>query len=751
MAYLTHEEYEYVMNKYRDYKNPTDSVDPVHRGAKIYNRFIRRDEIFDAATGMAGDDIIEGILREDMKIADLPHPIRKSRALKYVLENTRIACDARDLFPAINMVDRPLNKTLINEWKKEIFSDVIPEIEKKRAHFEDTGIVTIWPDYDHSVPVWTRLFKLGFSGILKESEAARARHKELTAAQDAFFEGIRITYSAILDFHDRLERQARKQGSGKLAAALCSLKTKGPETFYEALLINYLYFMICEHVEGLQVRSLSNFDKLFYPYWKRDLENGKAERELKRELAFYLMQFASINNYWGQPVFLGGCNADESTVINPLSYIFLDVYDELGIYNPKIQLKICDKTPRDFILKALDMIRRGHNSIVFVSDRLIRSAMVKAGYSEEDARECNITGCYEYSAEGCYGSGSMNYVNLLKPLEFALHEGCDGVNGVFAGLKSPRADEYESFEEFYAEYKKQLLHLSLEVVEISNGFEPFLAEISPQSMLSGTIPECLEKARDAMIGGARSNGNGLMYGFIADMADSLTNVKKYVFDEKRVTLGELRDMLDNDFRGNESFRLKLYCDRDKYGNNRDLPDFFAKDIAAFLSENICGIPTSPIREGKWTIGFHVARMSYSQAPFTASSPNGRLKGEELSKNVSASMGQNREGATAAILSATKIDASEFMSDAALDLGLLPSAVSGEDGLMAMYGLLKTFVDRGGHALHINVFSADTLRNAQANPEKYRDLQIRVCGWNVLWNDITKEEQDGFIRQAEALI
>jgi formate C-acetyltransferase len=115
------------------------------------------------------------------------------------------------------------------------------------------------------------------------------------------------------------------------------------------------------------------------------------------------------------------------------------------------------------------------------------------------------------------------------------------------------------------------------------------------------------------------------------------------------------------------------------------------------------------------------------------------------------MGQNREGATAAVLSATKIDATTFSSDAALDLGLLPSAVKGEDGLMAMYGLLMTFVKRGGHAMHINVFSADTLRNAQANPEKYADLQIRVCGWNVLWNNIDKVEQDGFIRQAEALV
>ena len=144
-------------------------------------------------------------------------------------------------------------------------------------------------------------------------------------------------------------------------------------------------------------------------------------------------------------------------------------------------------------------------------------------------------------------------------------------------------------------------------------------------------------------------------------------------------------------------------------------------------------------------------MSYTQGKKTAASPNGRLLGEELSKNCSASMGQNREGATAAVLSTTKIDATAFTGDACLDLGLLPSAVRSEDGLEAMYGLLMTFLDRGGHALQINVFDADTLREAQAHPDKYRDLQIRVCGWNVLWNNIGREEQDGFIRQAESLV
>ena len=226
-------------------------------------------------------------------------------------------------------------------------------------------------------------------------------------------------------------------------------------------------------------------------------------------------------------------------------------------------------------------------------------------------------------------------------------------------------------------------------------------------------------------------------------------IRKYVYEKKELTLSELVSIIDKNFEGEETLRRKLLADREKWGNNKERPDAIAVDLVNYITEHVCGRDNA--RDGKWNCGFHVARMSYIQGKKTASSANGRLLGEELSKNISASMGQNREGATAAILSATKIDATAFTCDAALDLGLLPSAVKGEDGLEAMYGLLMTFVKRGGHAMHINVFDADTLRDAQAHPEKYQDLQIRVCGWNVLWNNINKEEQDGFIRQAEALI
>ena len=743
MEYIKRCDLEYILNKYHDTEKPFNPL----------NRFVRNDNVFSPDTGISGDEIKKEVSRQAKENTSDPLPIRKAKVLEFVLKNTRISCDSRDIFPAVNAIDRPLGE-LISAQKSEVFLNTVPEVEKKRASLERLGAVTVWPDFDHSVPNWERVFSLGFEGLLRESEAKR-HSRTLTEEEESFFEGIKITYEAILDLIDRLTLLAeRTDGSARMALALKSIRHAPPKSFYEALLTSYLYFIICEHIEGLQVRSLGNFDKLFYPYYKSDLGHGVSEEQIREDLAYYLLQFTAIGNYWNQPVYLGGEYKDGKSVINELSYLFLDVYDKMGIYSPKIQIKVSKSTPRELILSALDMIRRGHSSIVFVSDRTVREALMRIGCTEDEAREADIKGCYEYSPKESFDTG-MNYFNLLKPLEYALHGGCDGVtgefSGEFSGESSPPLEYYADFELLYNEYKRQLGRLIDVTVEVVNGFENYLVRINQQSMLSATFESSIAKARDAIEGGARSNGSLILYGFLADISDSLAMIKKYVYERRQLTLTELVGMLDKNFEGSELFRKRLLSDRDKYGNNRPLPDEIAVDIAEFATARVVGRSNASERSGRWNCGFHVARMSYTQGKKTAASANGRRLGEELSKNISASMGQNREGATAAILSATKIDATAFASDACLDLGLLPSAVKGEDGLLAMYGLLATFIKRGGHAMHINVFDAETLRDAQAHPEKYQDLQIRVCGWNVLWNNINKEEQDGFIRQAEALL
>lgn len=739
MQYIQEKDLEYILNKYHDTKKPFNA----------FNRFTRNDAIYSDETGMDGDEIKAQLSDLSEEWADLPRPIRKAKLFEFVLKNTKIACDPRDIFPAVNATDRPIDNAVLSKWSSKVFTEIIPETREARMFYERTGAAALCPDFCHSVPYWEILFELGFSGLLEKSENIR-KSKELTPEQDAFYESIKITYEAVIALINRMQKLAEQtKGSERMAKALKNIAQNPPETFYEVLLFDYIYFIISEHIDGMQARSLCNFDRVLYPYYKRDLEKGVTKQEIRTDLAYFLMQFTAIGNYWGQPVYLGGCNADESTVINELSYIFLDVYDQLKLLNPKIQIKVADSTPKDFLLKALDMIRRGGNSVVFVSDATIRKALMQSGATSEQARLCDVKGCYEYATQGEMHTG-MNYINLVKPLEYTLHRGCDGITGEFAGLETPDVADIATFDDFFDIYKQQLLYLVKNVMRVVNIYEGYLSHINPTPLLSATYPTCLERARDSLYGGAARNTTSLDVGFLADAADSLVAIKKFVYDQKEISLPELVHVLDHNYEGNESLRQKLYKDRDKYGNNRDLPDGIAKEIVDFLVENVHGKPNNEQRNGHWSVSFHVARMSYVQGAKTMATPNGRKLGEELAKNVSASMGQNRDGATAAVLSATKFDASSFCGDACLDLGLLPKSVDGEKGLESMYALLLTFIKRGGHAMHINVFDAETLIEAQKNPDKYQDLQIRVCGWSVLWNNINKPEQDGFIKQAKEL-
>ena len=739
MQYIKEVDYHYISNKYHDTAKTFDGL----------KRFTRNDSLFDSSTGMDPEEIKKGLVKNDERYINDPHSIRKARAMEYVLDNTRIACDKRDIFPAVNCLDRPLVEHFDGKWAEEIYSSTDPAIHAECEMMSRTGAATLEPDYSHSVPVWDRVFALGFSGILREAvEAKEALRKTraLSAQEHAFYDSIEIVYQASIRFIGRLgDLAAKTPGSENMAEALKNIQNNPPASFYEEMLVAYLYFLISEHIDSVQARSIGHFDRLFYPYYQRDLARGISEETLKSQLAYFLMQFVAIGNYWGQPVYLGGTDAHGKTEINHLSYIFLDIYDSMGIYNPKIQIKYSDTTPKDFICKALDMIRRGHNSIVIVSEDHIRRSLRYNGVAEEHIVHADIKGCYEFLVQG--GIDTEDYqINLMKPLEYALHGGKDGITGELVGL--PCNNKYDTFEDLMTGYKKQLRYFIERAMKIVNYLESYMAEVNPLPLLAATIPTSIQRAKDPSIGGGTTNNTDMCLGAIANIGDSLTALKKYVYDRKLISLEEFVKALDCNYEGYEWLRKALTTDKDKFGNNRELPDSLTKEVVMFASDCLEGKPNAAQRGGKWYCGTHIARGVYVLAAKTLAGPDGRLTGEEFAKNMSPVMGQNHQGITAAILSVTKFDSVRIQLNALLDVALAPSAVKGQDGLEAMYGLVNTFVKKGGQAMQINVVNADDLRRAQKYPEQYKDLQIRVSGWNVLFNNINKEEQEGFIRQAE---
>ena len=311
------------MNKFHDTAKPFNSL----------ARFTRNDAIFDPATGMDANLIYTKIIENDKQYLSRSNFFRKAKALEFVMDNTRIDCSSLDIFPAINCTDRPVEKTLVNQWKNEVFQNFIPQVTERIRLQNKTGVSHLYPDYNHTLPVWDTIFAKGFTGVLediREAKNKKAAEVKLTSEQVDFYEGLEVTHTAMLRFFGRIAALAETvPGCEEMAHALRMIQNGPPTTFYEALMINMLYFLISEHMDALQVRSSGHFDRLFYPFYKKDLERGIPEHTLKTQLAHFFLQFVAIGNYFGQPVYIGGTDENGNTEVNHLSYVFLEVYDNM--------------------------------------------------------------------------------------------------------------------------------------------------------------------------------------------------------------------------------------------------------------------------------------------------------------------------------------------------------------------------------------------------------------------------------------
>lgn len=271
-------------------------------------------------------------------------------------------------------------------------------------------------------------------------------------------------------------------------------------------------------------------------------------------------------------------------------------------------------------------------------------------------------------------------------------------------------------------------------------------EIFPDPIHSAMYDDSVEKGIDVYEGSAKYNNSSMYYYFIATLVDSMTAVKKIVFEDKIVTFDQLCEILKNNWEGNEKIRAIVRNMPEKYGNNNPVADEITKDITDFCASLTNNRPNG--RGGVFKASCFSIDRGFPTGEKTMATPDGRYAGEPLSKNLCASTAMDKNGITALINSVTKIDHTKFPNGTVLDVVLHPSAVSGEDGLDAFYGILKTYMNKGGLAMHGNVFNPEILKAAQKTPEKYSTLQVRVCGWNAYFVNLSKAEQDAFIKQAE---
>ena len=598
-----------------------------------------------------------------------------------------------------------------------------------------------WFDTSHTCPDWAAVLKLGPCGL-----AARARERLKTAADEReklFLSCVAESYDAIARLCRRWADVAEGRGASLCASDLRVLAERPPETFAQALQWSLIYDR-CQEAEGEDVRSQGAFDRLFWEYYRADLAAGRETRaSAKRLVKRYFDKFVAQGHYNGKNIGLAGFDAEGRPVWNDLTEIALELNDELGRVNPKFTFVYGAKTPHEHLLKAAKGLADGRTAIIFFNADVAGDMFLRRGVRREDLPDMGIVGCMEPGilGQGVYATMAAR-INLAKPLEAAFNGGRD-FRGKHVGPACPLP---ESAADLEREYVRQLTSLLGETLATARRYEENWYEVNPSPIFSGTFATCIERARDAYDGGCRYNQSGAVLMGLGTVADSLAAVRYLVDETKSVSLKELAAVLKDDWKGHEELRLKARRQAPKWGNNDDRADTLGKLVFDTGASVVNRTPNG--HGGTFQAGFWSINLDMDFGRDTGATPDGRHAGETLSRNNKATAGCGTEGPTALILSNAKLDQAEAPDGHVLDV-ILPATLDKHGSAARIAAILETFARLRGQCIHMNTFSAATLRDAQAHPEKYTDLQVRVCGWNVYWNNLSRPEQDHFIATAEA--
>ena len=736
-----------------------------------------RQNVTDRTTGVGCESLREALVKivASGKANGESWWVTKAKCFAAQVENESIDVSPLDWFPAIAVWDRwtrPITD-VVKDRAREVNAKALPAWVTKEWYVGNAaGDWNMWQDFDHSVPDWRVILKLGFPGM-------KARLENYAVKGDSFYEGLRIAMDAMLKGIDRFIEQGRKnltrsspssqsdEGEAsrtsrtwretrrleKEIACLERLRNGPPQTAYDMMMFVWLYFFWSEHLDGIQCRSLTELDVFLTPYYDADIAAGRTtEAEFREQLKHFLWQWGSVANYWNQPVGFGGTKTDGSTEFNHVSKIILDVMDECALTTPKFLVKVAPNTPDWAWDKMLDMARR-HRSIAFIGEEPAAKAMKKwMGATDEDCRTMVVRGCYEFDiADSCNRTG-LGHVNFVKPVEKMLEECRVRSGGVESGgVDSPTHplthSQLTTFNSFKDEYLRRLAATTTRCREIAFEMEKVLSEVNPANLMTLSTEHALKTRRDGFANGCpRGNNTAVLSVGLGTAVDALLAVKEIVYENGGMSLAELGRIMADNWEGHEPLRMRMLRSKRKWGNNDQEANALGAEAIQTFADCINGKPNS--RGGVFLASGHCARQYIVLGEKTGATPDGRKAGEEISKNMSPTMGVDTEGATALVATLAASDVTKLPADYPLDMMLHPSVCHGEKGLKAMRSLVEIFHRNGGSVIQFTVFSAEELKDAQLHPEKYENLQVRVCGWNVRWNDLCKAEQDAYIRRAE---
>lgn len=653
-------------------------------------------------------------------------------------------------------------KQLPDEWKTAYEAGVFTEFQEQRAP-------------GHTV-AGKKIFQNGLLDLKKEIKESIQKFQsgKDTDANKKIEElkGMDIAADAMIIYAhrhaDELQKLAKQEKDPQRKSELIEMERicrkvpeHAPETFHEMLQHYwFIHLGVITEVNPWDSFNPGRLDQHLYPLYQQGIEKGI----LTKEGAIELLQafWVKFNNHPAPPkigvtalesntytdfslINLGGVKEDGTDAVNELSYIILDVIEEMRILQPSSMVQISRKNPDDFVKRAIKITKTGFGQPSFFNTDAIIQELVNQGKNIVDARNGGASGCVETGAFGTESYILTGYFNLNKILEITLHNGTDPRTGKKVGIETGNSRHFKNMDELMEAYKKQLNYFADIKLKGNNIIEKLYAEELPVPFLSLIIEDCILNATDYNAGGARYNTSYVQGVGLGSITDSLTSIAYHVYDKQKITMNNLLEALKNNFVGFEQLRHDLIYETPKYGNDDDYADQYAVQVFDIFHDAINGKPT--FRGGKYRINMLPTTSHVYFGSVMIATPDGRKAFEPLSEGISPFQGADKKGPTAVLKSAAKINHLKT-GGTLLNQKFSPSFFKDDQSMTKLTHLIRSYFRMGGHHIQFNVVSAKTLRDAQRHPEKYSNLIVRVAGYSDYFNDLGESLQNEIIRRTE---
>jgi pyruvate formate-lyase/glycerol dehydratase family glycyl radical enzyme len=682
-------------------------------------------------------------------------------------------------YSADDKIKELYKKEIIPYWKGQSIRDKIFDAvsEEWKEAFE-AGVFTEFMEQrapGHTV-LDDKIYKKGFLQFKEEIQKSienldflndpeaydkREELKAMDIAADALILFARRHAKKIKQLAAKEKNAARKKELKRIASICTHVPSNPPRDFWEAL--QYYWFVhlgVITELNGWDSFNPGKLDQHLYPFYKKGLEEGSLTKEKARELlqAFWIKfnnqpappkvgvtaeesgtytDFAQINT--------GGVKPDGSDAVNELSFMILDVVEKMRIVQPSSSVQISKKTPDAFLKRALKILKTGFGQpSIFNTDAVVQE-LIRQGKSVIDARNGGTSGCVETGAFGKENYNLTGYFNIPKVLEITLSNGMDPRTGKKIGLETGDPYRFRSYDELFDAFTKQLNHFIDIKIAGNNIIERLYATYVPAVFLSLLIDDCIAKGKDYHDGGARYNTTYIQGVGMGSITDSLASIKYNVFDRKHLSMRTLIKVLKADFEGYERIRQRFLNKTPKYGNDDDYADSIMRSVFEIYYDAINGRPNT--KGDKYAINLLPTTVHVYFGRVLGAMPDGREASEPLSEGISPVQGADRRGPTAVIKSVAKMDHVRT-GGTLLNQKFTPQLMATDEGIDKVAHLIRSYFRMDGHHIQLNVVSAETLRDAQKHPEKYRDLIVRVAGYSDYFCDLNKGLQDEIISRTE---